>query len=368
MPKINLFSDESRGSNLKINLYGDESESENLGDDFTELTLLASTVTDSESKFYFNNITDFTNLVVSFEGNDFFNPSDIKLKNIKPNVETKIVLTIRLKDEEYIEIEKEEDDPSPKPNKYCVKKDSNETNIFGLGFYEEKTYLTPNSILKFNKDKLISNANKVGMLDAFNDYLSIYPNEKITAEKMLEAMNKEESNVFKKPKYRIICKRIFSEKGNFVSSTVVKFKKKHLDNLVEFLLIDPEPKKEPFEFDQYDFQKALELSYDLKRKIFLFVCSDTNTECNDILQEFLNLKSIKEKFKFYIKLYYQVNRNETKKFVLASESLNIDTFPTMVILEANKDPRTNPIKNSVKLIKKITEFNNLEENINNLLS
>ena len=80
------------------------------------------------------------------------------------------------------------------------------------------------------------------------------------------------------------------------------------------------------------------------------------------------LKSIKEKLKFYITLYYQVNRSETKKFVLASESLKIDTYPTMLILEASKDPRKNTIKDSVKLIKKITEFSDLEEKINNLLS
>ncbi len=366
------YSNASRGVNLKIDLYSDENteDVETLGDndDITELRLIDTTTTDGAGNFYFDNITDNINLVIRFDGNDFFNPSELKLKKITPNQETKITLTVYSKNEEYIEKEDDVDYYEPKPNKYCNKKESNDKNIFGLGFYEEKTYPSPDSILKYNKEKFILNANAVGILDAFNTYLTLYPNDKVTAEKMVDAMDDAATKTFSPPKYRVPCKRVFSEKGNFVASTLVKFKKKKLDELVEYVILKDHPKIEPLDFDPYDFQRALEVSYDLKRKIFLFVCSDTNQECNNIFNELIYLKNIKEKLKFFVRLYYQVNRNETKKYVLASESLNIDTYPTMVILEAIKDPRTNPIKNSVKLIKKITEFNNLEENINNLLS
>lgn len=373
LPMIDSFEQKSRGVNLKIDLYGDSNleNDEILGDDddLINLNLIDSTVTNNSSEFYFKDLKDLSNIVVRFEGNDFFEPSEEKINNLVPNKENNITLVVNSKIEKPISIKKDIDYTNEKIQ-YCEKKESNDNNFFGLGFYEEKTFLKPESILKYDEKKLLYEANKIGMKDAFEEYLTKYPsnNSNVSVNKMLDIMISENIIDFKKPKYRVICKKILTEKGNFVASTVVKFKKNDLDSLVNYIILKSQPKITPLEFDNYDFQKALELSYDLKRKIFLFVCSDTNTECSNLLQEFLNLKSIKEKLKFYITLYYQVNRSETKKFVLASESLKIDTYPTMLILEASKDPRKNTIKDSVKLIKKITEFSDLEEKINNLLS
>ena len=73
------------------------------------------------------------------------------------------------------------------------------------------------------------------------------------------------------------------------------------------------------------------------------------------------------KLKNWVRLYYNVDRSETDKYVIASETIGVDTYPTVVILEAIKDPRSNNIKDSIKVYKKITSFDQTFNGMNNLL-
>jgi hypothetical protein len=60
--------------------------------------------------------------------------------------------------------------------------------------------------------------------------------------------------------------------------------------------------------------------------------------------------------------------SQDKKYVAASETLKIFAYPSVVILEAIKDPKINPIKDSIKIIKKITSFDQTESEFENLLN
>ena len=375
--------------NIKIDLYGDSNfnDGEVLGDnnDIVERNLIDSTVTNSGGNYTFNNVKDNNNLLMRVSGNEFFKPKDVTITSIKPNQDNTVNIEMQYK-VDPIEPTIKKTKPTKTTVSKCEKKESNDKRIFGYG--EQSKYVTLDVFnnYKTEESKLIDSAIKSAVVDAFTDYLKLFPNENATVDKMTQTFYSTNNNDL--PKLRVICKKSYTgtqqiidknnptennqlilnkDAGNLVATSVVKFRKDELDKMVSIMV---KPKPEPprkIEFDNYDFQKALEDSWDFKKKIFLFVCSDMDKECNTLLTDFVRYGNLDQKLKGYVRLYYKVDRSQSKKYVLASESLDIDTYPTVVILEASNDPRKNYIKDSVKIIKKITQFNQTPGGMSNLI-
>lgn len=363
IPDLDSNTGFSRAQNLTLNLYGDDKNNkiETLGGDgIIGKNLISTTVTNNNGEFIFQDVTDLTNLTISFEGNEFFEPTEHYLQPLTPNKDNKISFSIKYKKQ------KVQDTPSyqKKEIKKCEKKESDKKRIYGYGEYIIDGTTNFLNMQPYDEQKMYEECSKIALKDAIEDYLELFPNEKLSVDIMYNhILSIKGTN--KLPKLKIICKKISIGEGKIVTSMVVKFKKSLLDELT--IEVIPKEKTRKIEFDPYDFQTALQYSYDLKRKIFLFFCDET-TECTRLLNNFVSLGNLDKKLNGWIKLYYYVDRSETKKYIPASETLKVDTYPTVVLLESIKDPRKNTIKDSIKIIKKITSFDETDEGLSNLLT
>jgi hypothetical protein len=354
--------------NIKVDLYGDNilDDGEVLGGDgISEIKIIGTTTTNSEGEYFFEGVSDLSNLLLRVNGNEFFKPKDVRIPTIKANQDNVFNINLEYKDSS----------PSgPADTKSiestinkCEKKDSNQTNVFGYG--EESKYVEATVLgnYKSEEDKLIKNSIGTAIKDAMNDYLMLFPNDEVNLDEMVGLLNSNQTDNTNIPKVRVICKKTYTDKGMLIATSVVKYKKADLDKMVLFML---KPKEEPprkLNFDDYDFQKALEVSWDLKKKIFLFICNDTDEECNTLLTDFVLYGNLDQKLNGYVRLYYNVDRSQTNKYVLAAQSMGINTYPTVVILQAINDPKTNTTKDSIKIIKKITRFERTPSGMSSLV-
>ena len=369
-PFYDLASERSKANNLTLKIYGnnvDDSYETLDGSDIEDMQLLGQTVTNVSGQYVFDDITDFNDLIISFEGNDFFEPLNHRVEKITPNKDNVVDFSVKFKEEEKKEIEKKQKE-KPKKIRKCEIKNSIGNKIYGYGEYsidgksEEIIYGKP---FKENTQvKMFEEASKAALKDAIANYISLYPNELVT----VDVLYKNILGLIGTPelkKLKITCKRVYFENGKIVATTVVKFKKDFFDEITKKL--EPKPVERKIDFDDIDFKKALENSFDQKKKIFLFFCVDNN-ECNVLLDNFVKLGNLDKKLNGWIKLYYKVDMSQDKKYVAASETLKIFAYPSVVILEAIKDPKINPIKDSIKIIKKITSFDQTESEFENLLN
>ncbi len=158
-------------------------------------------------------------------------------------------------------------------------------------------------------------------------------------------------------KYEIVCNKIIPFVGGVTKYIVLKA---DVGDINKFLLdcanynnktVETDKK---IEFDNYDFIKALKLSFDNKIKIFMLVGLSSDENTTNVLNK-LNLNQSKVDIinKNYINLFYQVDRSQKEKYYIASEFLDMRTYPSIYIIEATKDPTTNEIRNSIKIIKRI---------------
>ena len=388
----------SSAQNLELKLYGNKEfdDTQVLGDDdISEMDLLATTRTDNTGSFTFDNIKDSSNLLISFEGNDFFEPTEYLVDKISMDQDNKVTFIVKYKKskEEIIKpletlgdykCEKCGNAWQPIKNdlhpylckscgydpteKKCEKKESNEKRIYGYG--EQIIDATTNfkDLKDYDKKTMFEKSSKNGIKDSVEDYLELNPNEYVTADELnnyiISILGTE-----KLKKLKVICKKTYIRSGKIIATTVIKFKKTTMDEITQSFIESKTPVKQPkkIEFDPYGFKQALQVSFDYKRKIFLFFCDDNNSECSDLLNDFVELGALDFKLKNWVRLYYNVDRSETDKYVIASETIGVDTYPTVVILEAIKDPRSNNIKDSIKVYKKITSFDQTFNGMNNLL-
>ena len=359
-----------KAQNIELSLYGnnqDDSYESLDGLDIEDMFLLSKTTTDMEGRFIFDDVTDFDNLFISFEGNDFFKATNHRVAKLTPNKDNTVNFDIRSKDN-VKKGEEEKKKKKPKQIKKCEKKESDKNKFYGYGEYSidgDTEEIIKGEPFKNNvQGKMFQEASKVALKDVVIQYLEQHPNDLVSADVLykhvLELIGTQDLK-----KLTITCKKVYYQDKKIVATIVVKFKKSFLDQ--EIKKFEPKPVERKINFDDIDFQNALEDSFVNKKKIFLFFCVD-NEECNSLLQNFVKLGDLDKKLNGWIKLYYKVDRNQGKKYVVASESLKVTTYPTVVILEAGKDPRKNYIKDSVKIIKKITSFDETISGMSNLLN
>jgi hypothetical protein len=360
-----------RAQNIELSLYGnnqDDSYEPIDGLDIEDMVLLGKTKTNNNGNYVFNNVTDFDNLFISFEGNDFYDSINYRVVKLTPNKDNTVDFDIKSKNGK--KPDDEEKKKKPKKIKKCEKKESDNNKFYGYGEYmidgDTEEIIKGEPFKKNVQGKMYQEASKVAVKDALFDYLDLYPNKVVS----FDTLYKHILNIIGTQdlkKLTITCKKVFYENGKIVATTIVKFKKTFLDQEIKKLEPKIIPVVRKIDFEDIDFQKALEDSFKNKKKIFLFFCTD-NQECNGLLKNFVELGDLDKKLGGWIKLYYKVDMSQEKKYVVASETLKVFTYPTVVILEASKDPTKNYIKDSVRIIKKITSFDETISGMSNLLN
>lgn len=360
-----------RAQNIELSLYGnnqDDSYEPIDGLDIEDMVLLGKTKTNNNGDYVFNNVTDFDNLFISFEGNDFYDSINYRVVKLTPNKDNTVDFNIKSKNGK--KPDDEEKKKKPKKIKKCEKKESDNNKFYGYGEYmidgDTEEIIKGEPFKKNVQGKMYQEASKVAVKDALFDYLDLYPNKLVS----FDTLYKHILNIIGTQdlkKLTITCKKVFYQDGKIVATTIVKFKKTFLDQEIKKLEPKTVPVVRKIDFEDIDFQKALENSFTNKKKIFLFFCAD-NEECNSLLKNFVELGDLDKKLNGWIKLYYKVDMSQEKKYVVASESLKVFSYPTVVILEASKDPTKNYIKDSVRIIKKITSFDETDSGMSNLLN
>lgn len=123
--------------------------------------------------------------------------------------------------------------------------------------------------------------------------------------------------------------------------------------------------KDYIDFKDIDFDVALKESYDTNKEIFLFFGLDSNSATKNVLSV---LESDKDRVKNinnnYIPLYYQINKTDFKRYMRASEPLDIRTYPSIVIVDVINNPEENYVRDSIKIIKLEDRIADNLDNIN----
>jgi hypothetical protein len=70
--------------------------------------------------------------------------------------------------------------------------------------------------------------------------------------------------------------------------------------------------------------------------------------------------------KNYINLYYQVDRGDKDKYYIASEFLDMESYPSIYIIEVVNDPNNTELRDSIKIIKRLDGVSNNLESLDTL--
>jgi hypothetical protein len=221
-------------------------------------------------RFIFDNVTDFDNLFISFEGNDFFKATNHRVSKLTPNKDNTVNFDIRSKDNVKKD-EEEKKKKKPKQIKKCEKKESDKNKFYGYGEYSidgDTEEIIKGEPFKNNvQGKMFQEASKVALKDVIIQYLEQYPNDLVSVDVLykhvLELIGTQDLK-----KLTITCKKVYYQDKKIVATIVVKFKKAFLDQ--EIKKFEPKPVERKINFDDIDFQNALEDSFINKKKIFLF--------------------------------------------------------------------------------------------------
>lgn len=321
--------------NLTIELYAYKKES----DKIYEPILLKKTITVENGYFNFNisetlKLSDFEYFEILFDGEGSFGSFSKKIlvKDIATNpivIETGdySVGEIVLNDSENPDENKNEDN-LPIISSYCKNYKTTKRKIYGLGVSENIS----------NDDAL-----NMAVRNAIKSFTTYYPKYEILDYLLLND-----------PKiYKIVCNKATKQKREIVVRLVPKELKKYAEykEVVEVPSI---------KFRNLDFTDAVYRSFESKRKIFL-IFTGTDKNSSEVLKKLnSNIDIINLLNENYINLNYDVNIANKEKYLIASNSLEIYTYPYVVVLEGVKNPETaSNLEDSYRVLKKYGMKNDL---------
>ena len=302
------------------------------------------TKTDSDGGFKFTNLNITSNILITIPEFGLFKKTEKKILSIKSNVENKLGDLVLTPKEEVINKQ-----PSSEANP-CGDFKSTEDEYYGYG-------QGPMDVSSWDPNNLtLSKPIIMALQSAVLEYFKT--NEDVNAS--LEEITDAVSDVKNKLDYEIVCnKNIMNNNYVVVKITKEGFESFILDLMMSNNKITPETESK-IDFEDIPFKVALQRSWDFDRNIFLLVGLNTDDNTKETINKLNSSKSnvdILNSSK-YLPLYYQVDRSNEDHYMAASEPLNINTYPTVVVLKASKDPKTNYIKDSIETLSKIDGVSN----------
>jgi hypothetical protein len=302
------------------------------------------TKTDSDGGFKFTNLNITSNILITIPEFGLFKKTEKKILSIKSNVENKLGDFVLTPKEEVIN-KQTSSEANP-----CGDFKSTEDEYYGYGQGPmDVSSWDPNNL---TLSKPVIMALQSAVLEYFNT------NEDVNAN--LEEITDAVANIKNKLDYEIVCNKNIMN-NNYV---VVKITKEAFENFILDLMmsnnkITPEDESK-IEFEDIPFKVALQRSWDFDRNIFLLVGLNGDDNTKETLNKLNSSKNNVEILNSskYLPLYYQVDSSNEDHYMAASEPLNINTYPTVVVLKASKDPKTNYIKDSIETLSKIDGVSN----------
>lgn len=320
-------------------------------------TKVLDTTTDEEGNFKFENAPLREEYVIIIPETDAFNQIIKKIKITKgkdTNVGNIVVTSKKEIPSNMISTDEDLKDP-------CGEFESSSTIFYGRG---NEVIEAPT---KISNELSVSDAVLDALTSIIEQYFEKYQIDESLLDSALECLEVKEVPFV----YEIVCNQIISLATSSIKYVVVKA---NIKDVTKFLqecakysnkeIVEPEKK---IEFEDLKFIDALNLSYDLKQKIFMLVGLSSDENTNTVLDR-LNMDPAKVDNinKKYINLFYQVDRSDTDKYYMASEFLDMETYPSIYIIEVVKDPKNNELRDSIKIIKRLDGVSNNLESLDTL--
>jgi hypothetical protein len=332
-------------SNIKVDLYRDATTEV---DPFGTLEIIDTTRTDYNGLYTFDGLDSYDNLVVRSNQNDFFKQQEI---DVDPNTkksdnELSLNITVYYKPDKKPEIEKK-DVESTIP---CSNYTSDKNTFYGKSNSNKFDGNAKNDVY----DNIVINAK----VDAFNQYFKTLENGTVDYNTTLETVKSETGVPFK-----IVCsERLLNKENISIKYVTVKINKSDFDLLIKKPLDVKQESK--VNYTKIDFRELIQKSMDESKPAFILFSKQGETLSDDLISRFnTNQETINNLNTNYIPINYVNDETDEGGYISASEYLDIDKIPSIVIIQGTKTPQ--PIDGSYRVIKKITDlgsyFNNFKD-------
>jgi hypothetical protein len=298
--------------------------------DEIEISEIEREYTDDMGNFEFDNLPTDVPLILNIYGgniyNDFeksFEPlGDKTIKQFAP-----FVLTPKKQEVSKLTPQKVE---TP-----CEGYKSDEDTFYGRGYAINKQISDLNITTETESVKLAKR-------DAVKQYLIMYPNDYVKTDEIVK----------EKMSWDIVCNFTTSDLVTPKTTTVAKIDKDILDKIVQKIISDKSTKRVKLEFENLKFKDAITLSKTINQPIFLLIGSVDDDATKEIISYIEKNQEMTNKInKNYVTLYYEVDENETDKYMTAVGALDIDTYPALITLKGIGDPNKE-IRKSFEVINK----------------
>jgi len=322
--------------------------------DIDELSLVDTQETDMLGTFKFEGLDSFENLIIRSNENDFYEEKELNVPNKKEN-EQEITIQVKFKENKE---QKNIDQTIKEP---CHNYTSDKKTFYGKAKSEK---FNPNDD-KYVYDQIVIDAK----IDALKQYFIIYNVFFDIKDELIEKIKKEDSI-----KFKIVCsERILNEKNISVKYITVKINKEDLDNFTKEKPKDETPKVEKINFQNINFRDLIKKSKDENKFAFILMTNFGEVVSEDILNRLnINQEMVNKINSDYIAVNYINDESDKEGYVLASNTLNVYTIPSILVIKGIKDPY--PISGSFRIISKNTDFSdyfndftNYLERVNNLI-
>ena len=332
-------------SNIKVDLYRDATTET---DPFGTLEIIDTTRTDDNGLYTFDGLDSYDNLVVRSNQNDFFKQQEV---DVDPNTkksdnELSLNITVYYKPDKKPEIEKRDAESTIPCSNYTS---------------DKNTFYGKSNSDKFDgnaKDDVYDNIVINAKVDAFNQYFKTLEYGTVDYNATLETVKSETGVLFK-----IVCsERVLNKENTSIKYVTVKINKSDFDSLIKKPLEVKQESK--VNYVKIDFRELIQKSMDESKPAFILFSKQGETLSDDLINRFnTNQETIDTLNTNYISVNYLNDETDEGGYISASEYLDIDKIPSIVIIQGTKTPQ--PIDGSYRVIKKITDlgsyFNNFKD-------
>lgn len=330
--------------NIKVDLYKNTTTET---DPFGTLEIIDTTRTDYNGLYTFDGLDSYDNLVVRSNQTDFFKQQEIDVnpKTKKSDNELSLNIIVYYKSDKKPETEKDVRITIP-----CSNYTSDNNTFYGKANSDKFDGNAKDNVY----DDVVINAK----VNAFNQYYKTLKNGTVDYDSTLETIKSETGIPFK-----IVCsERLLNKENISIKYVTVKINKSDFD----LLLKTPSDVKQESKvnYTKIDFRELIQKSVEKSKPAFILFSKQGETLSDDLISRFnTNQKTIDNLNTNYIPVNYLNDETDEGGYISASEYLDIDKIPSIVIIQGTKTPQ--PIEGSYRVIKKITDlgsyFNNFQD-------
>jgi hypothetical protein len=222
---------------------------------------------------------------------------------------------------------------------------------------------------KANSDKFDGNAKDNvyddvvinAKVDAFNQYFKTLKNGTVDYDTTLETIKSETGVPFK-----IVCsERLLNKENISIKYVTVKINKNDFDSLIKKPLDVKRESK--INYIKIGFRELIQKSMEEGNPAFILFSKQGERLSDDLINRFnTNQETIDKLNTNYIPVNYLNDETDESGYISASEYLDIDKIPSIVIIKGTKPPQ--PIDGSYQVIKKITDLGSYFNDFPNYLT